>query len=169
MPVLLVSDTSVLVDLDRAGVLDALFALPMEFAVPDLLYERELRTWPGRDLKEAGLLILALDADGVELAQEYRRRERRLSLPDAFALSLAKTGGHGLLAGDACLREQADVEGVECHGVLWLFDALFEHAIVTGADLSAALRRLAEHPRCWLPRAEVQKRLQKYERTQPGG
>jgi hypothetical protein len=169
MPVLLVSDTSVLIDLERGGLLAAVFALPMKFAVPDLLYERELRTWPGGDLKEAGLLVLALDADGVELAQGYRRRERRLSLPDAFALSLAKTGGHVLLAGDACLREQADVEGVECHGVLWVFDALFEQAIVTGADLASALRHLAAHRRCRLPAAEIQKRLQKYERTQGGG
>ena len=41
MPIL-VSDTSVLIDLERADLLDEMFLLPFEFAVPDLLYGREL-------------------------------------------------------------------------------------------------------------------------------
>jgi len=164
MPVLLVSDTSVLIDLERGGVLGAAFALPMGFAVPDVLYERELRTWPASNLEQAGLRILALASEGVELAQEYRRREPRLSVPDAFALALAKTFGYVLLAGDASLREQADVERVECHGVLWVFDALYDQGILSGGQLAEALRRLAAHKRCRLPRGEIQKRIERYER-----
>jgi len=34
----LVSDTSVLIDLERGDLLESAFALPFEFAVPDLLY-----------------------------------------------------------------------------------------------------------------------------------
>lgn len=40
--IILVSDTSVLIDLERGHFLDACFRLPFEFAVPDLLYRREL-------------------------------------------------------------------------------------------------------------------------------
>ena len=36
----LVSDTSVLIDLERGGLLEGVFELPYEFAVPDLLYGR---------------------------------------------------------------------------------------------------------------------------------
>ncbi|NML13354.1 PIN domain-containing protein, partial [Sphingobium sp. AR-3-1] len=36
----LVSDTSVIIDLERADLLDEMFLLPFEFAVPDLLYIR---------------------------------------------------------------------------------------------------------------------------------
>ena len=39
----LVSDTSVLIDLERGGFLEAAFSLSWQFAVPDLLFERELR------------------------------------------------------------------------------------------------------------------------------
>jgi hypothetical protein len=102
MPLVLVSDTSVLVDLQRGGVLETALHLPYEFAVPDLLFERELRDWEGLALEEH-LTVLTLDADGVELAVGYRRADTRLSLPDAFALALAKQGGHRLLAGDASL------------------------------------------------------------------
>ena len=37
----LVSDTSILIDLERGSLL--CFRLPFQFAVPDLLYERELK------------------------------------------------------------------------------------------------------------------------------
>lgn len=38
----LVSDTSVLIDLERVQVLEPSFRLPFEFVVPDLLYDLEL-------------------------------------------------------------------------------------------------------------------------------
>lgn len=40
---ILVSDTSVLIDLERGGLLEAVFALPHEFAVPDVLYDHEMQ------------------------------------------------------------------------------------------------------------------------------
>lgn len=123
MPLVLVSDTSVLMDLHRGGILETALRLAYEFAVPDLLFERELRAWDGPSL-DGRLAVLALDDSGVELATGYRRADHRLSLPDAFALALAKGGGHTLLAGDAALRAMADAEGVECHGVLWVLDEL---------------------------------------------
>ncbi len=43
MPLVLVSDTSVLIDLHRGDLLEAALGLPHEFAVPDLLFDRELR------------------------------------------------------------------------------------------------------------------------------
>ena len=39
-----VSDTSVLLDLERGSLLTAAFRLSCEFAVPDLLFERELNS-----------------------------------------------------------------------------------------------------------------------------
>lgn len=43
----LVSDTSVLVDLERGNLLELAFGLSCAFAVPDLLYRRELRDQNG--------------------------------------------------------------------------------------------------------------------------
>lgn len=161
MPLVLVSDTSVLVDLQRGGVLAIALRLPYEFAVPDLLFERELRAWDGLAL-EQHVAVLTLDADGVELAVGYRRTDTRLSLPDAFALALAKTGGHTLLAGDASLRAMADAENVECHGVLWVFDEIARCGLAPPKALRTALTAISEHPRCRLPRAEVRKRLEEW-------
>lgn len=162
MATLLVSDTSVLVDLDRGGILNALFQLPFDIGVPDVLYDLELKDWAGPNLIAAGLKVLVLDGDGVALVQRYRGHDPRLSLPDAFALALAKTENHILLAGDASLRKLAEIEEVEVHGVLWVIDALDGHKVLSGVELLQGLRLIAEHPRCRLPKGEIQQRLKRY-------
>ena len=112
----LVSDTSVLFDLERGGLLEAAFALPYEFAVPDLLYKRELHNYNGPALRALGLRVEELDGDGVALALTYREQAPPLSLPDAFALSLAKTSGATLLSSSGslnrCMRGQCAQHGI---------------------------------------------------------
>jgi len=68
----LVSDTSVLIDLERGELLEACFQLPYALAVPDLLFERELADNIGPDLIALGLQVESLDSEGVVLAQAYR-------------------------------------------------------------------------------------------------
>ena len=54
--IVLVSDTSVLIDLERGGFLEAIFSLPYEFAVPDVLYHRELEgAWGERRSKRSSV------------------------------------------------------------------------------------------------------------------
>ena len=158
----LVSDTSVLIDLDRGTLVEATFRLPFEFTGPDLLYERELREHDGPDFVRLGLRIAELDGDGVSLALRYRRKRRPLSLPDSFALALAKTNAWTLLSGDRELRELAEEEEVRCHGVLWLLDQMFEQRVIDLDDLRAGLGKIVAHPRCRLPKPEIRKRLLAY-------
>jgi hypothetical protein len=167
MATLLVSDTSVLIDLQRGGFLEALFRLPYDVGVPDVLFEREIKDWVNPALQPLGLQILVLDGDGVALAQRYRADERRLSLPDAFALALAKVGGHTLLAGDSSLRSLGEEEGVACHGVLWVLDELERIGLATSEELASGLTAIAGHPRCRLPKTEIQARLKRYRDAGP--
>ena len=158
----LVSDASVLIDLERGAFLEACFHLPYEFAVPDLLYERELRNYGGEALLALGLRVEELDGDGVALALRYRRAHPPLSLADCFALTLAKINSWMLLSGDGGLRDLAETEGVECHGILWLLDRMLEAEAAKPSQLLAGLRAIAAHPRCRLPMNEVRKRLRRY-------
>ncbi len=127
---ILVSDTSVLIDLDRGVLVEAAFRLPFEFTVPDLLYERELREHGGPEFVKMGLRLEELDGNGVARALGYFRKRRSLSLPDSFAFALAKANAWTLLSGDRELRELAEEEEVQCHGVLWLLDRMFEHRVL---------------------------------------
>lgn len=158
----LVSDTSVLIDLERGELLETTFRLAWKFAVPDLLYKRELRDFNGPALRRMGLRVESLDGEGVQTAVDYRRRVPAFSLADSFALALAKINDWTLLAGDGALRNLAAAEGVDHHGVLWVLDQLLLLSGVPAEVLHRSLTTIARHPRCRLPAREVRERLERY-------
>jgi predicted nucleic acid-binding protein len=162
---ILVSDTSVLIDLDRGGLLDSIFALPHEFAVPDVLYDREMQGEWGERLVQLGLRVVEVSEEGVGNALHYRQARASLSVPDSFALALAKERACLLLTGDGQLRELAVGENVECHGVLWLLDIMEEAGIPGIQPLHDGLEIIAAHPRCRLPRREITIRMERYRGT----
>ena len=160
-----VSDSSVLIDLERGAFFTAAFALPLEFCVPDLLYQQELRPFGGDRLVDMGLRVVELDATGILRAVRYRETVPALSLSDAFALAFARGTGSTLLTGDARLRKLAGDESVTCHGLLWLLDRMLEEHTATPRELYEGLVRIRDHPRCRLPKAEVNKRLRTFEQA----
>ena len=62
--VVLVSDTSVLIDLERGNLLETAFACGLTMIVPDLLYQRELADHNGPYLRSLGLGVTALSPVG---------------------------------------------------------------------------------------------------------
>ena len=105
--VVLVSDTSVLVDLERGGLLESAFGCGFVMVVPDLLNERELAEHNGRDLQALGLGVVSLTPTEVALAQAVHTARKALSLADCFALSCATRIDHTLVTGDkACAARQ---------------------------------------------------------------
>ena len=67
----LVSDSSVLIEFAKRELLDKMFDLPFEFAVPDLLFDQELidlGQYSRQDLLDFGLRVEALDSEGVATA-----------------------------------------------------------------------------------------------------
>ncbi len=158
----LVSDTSVLIDLERGSLLETAFRLPYEFTVPDLLYEQEIEEYNGAQLLALGLRVEELDEHAVTAALEFRRRRSALSLSDSFALALAQAQSCMLLTGDSTLRELAHEEAVACHGTLWIFDQMHAEAVANAQDLHDGLHAIATHSRCRLPRMEINIRLRQY-------
>lgn len=161
MPIL-VSDTSVLIDLERASLLEEMFLLPFEFAVPDLLYGRELAGELGDKLVQLGLRIETLTADELRRATIVNRKHVRLSVPNTFAFAIAEARGWGLLTCDGALRDLAIAEQVAMHGVLWLFDQLADGAHVSFERLHVGLNNLFSHPKCRLPANEVRQRFARF-------
>ena len=161
MPVL-VSDTSVLIDLERGQLLEEMFRLPFEFAVPDLLYARELNGPLGEQLMALGLRVEVLTPVELSRATIARRQNARLSTPDTFAFAIAQFRQWTLLTGDGGLRELAQAERIDMHGVLWLFDQLADGNHVALERLHQGLNTIFAHPRCRLPANEVRRRLARF-------
>lgn len=159
---ILVSDTSILIDLERGALLDALFQLPHDFVVPDVLFDRELKGPLGDHLVALGLRVEELSSTEVKRATVVRRQRPALSTPDTFAFALAKERTWTLLTGDGELRALATQEQVITHGVLWIFDEFHAGGVVENARLHSGLAAISVHPRCRLPRAEIAARLAQY-------
>jgi hypothetical protein len=151
-----------LIDLGRGDLLDGCFKLPFDFAVPDLLYRQELEQFGGPELVAKGLRVEELTGDELTVAQTTRGIRPKLSLPDAFAYSLAKARGWTLLTGDGELRALAEAQNLPYFGALWVCDQLFDGQVIEAASLVAGLEIIASHPRCRLPPAEIAVRLERY-------
>lgn len=157
--IILVSDTSILIDLDRGGLLEAAFSCGLTMVVPDLLYEKELEPENGPFLKKLGLGVVALTPEEVLLAQRLRSKRTALSLPDCFALSCATRANHMLVTGDKILRNEAIAHLGTVYGLLWILDQMAMSGVVSMAQLYEGLSRISSHTRCRLPQAEVRARL----------
>ena len=158
----LVSDTSVIIDLDRGDLLEAAFGLDDRFVVPDLLFKRELDGEFGERLRVLGIVVESLEGSEVTRAVQLGQAERRLSLADTFAFALALGRQWTLLTGDGVLRSVAEAEGLSVHGVLWIIDRIEGSGLCDARTLHGCLSKTAAHPRCRLPRREVEARLKRY-------
>ena len=128
---LLISDASILIDMIAGGVLEAMFSLDYEFAVPDVLFHEELRE-QHPDLPGMGLNILALgEAAIIDTAQLGVRHARTgVSNNDCLALALARQESCPLLTGDNALWQVSILEEVEVRGTVWLMGELLESGVI---------------------------------------
>jgi len=163
--IILVSDTSVLIDLERGGLLEPSFSCGLTMVVPDLLYERELEANNGPMLRRLGLGVVALVPDEVTFAQQLRKEQSGLSLPDCFALSCARRPNHALVTGDKLLRAEAQSRKCTVYGLLWILDQMMSSGSVGTTLLHEGLTRISNHPRSRLPAGEVRARLQRWSPT----
>jgi hypothetical protein len=157
--IVLFSDTSILIDLERGGLLEGAFSVGLSFVVPDLLYDRELKEDIGPHLRSLGLGVATLTAKEVAFAQEVSAARPGLSLPDCFALSCATRPDHVLVTGDGLMRKEAQVRLGAVYGLLWILDQMHASKKFESEFLVEGLTKIASHPRARLPADEVRKRL----------
>ncbi len=164
----IVSDTSCLIDLRKASLLEEFLRLPYLFVMPDILFEDEWLCISDSEkisLRKRGLEIRELPGASVIRAQRYFNEYNPLKLNDCFALALAEEIEDSiLLTGDGPLRDVAKSNGVEVRGVLWITDELEKHDIVPLPRLYDALQLFHDDEFVILPRNEIMRRLQRLAR-----
>lgn len=149
--------------MECGGLVAPMFRLDYRFAVPDVLFEEELREHhPG--FVRLGLRRLELTSQSVQYIEALAAdpRARGVGRYDLFALALARQEDCLLLTGDGLLRALAEAEGREVHGTLWLVSEL----VVAGRIRAARARRAYDLMRAAdrrLPWDEVERQLEKFE------
>ena len=160
----LVSDSSILIEFSKRELLDKIFQLEFEFAVPDLLFHEELidlGAYSRRDLLGLGLRVESLDAEGVEVAIAYQSERPALSLVDSFALALAERQGWHLLTEDRTMRSVAQSKGIAHRDALWVIDSMLGAGILSAPQVVAVLEAMRNDPRCPVPKADLAVRIRR--------
>jgi hypothetical protein len=164
---LIVSDSSCLIDLRKASLLDAFLRLPFEILIPNTLFEDELLKFSAtqkKSLVQGGLKVVDVPGAGVLRAQEIVRAAPRLSIHDGFAFAVAESQpGCILVTGDGDLRSIAAKHGIEVHGVLWIVDQIHDYGVLDAGALASALRTLGSDASVRLPRRELMLAIKRYE------
>ena len=153
-------DTNICVDLFNGNLLESVLRLPDVFLLPDVVLG-ELKEPDGNSLISLGYTSIQLSSDAVQIVFQYAEQYTKPSRADLFALAAAKTLEVTLLTGDKNLREAAQSEQVDVHGLLLLLDKLFEAQIVPGPQLSDALDVIVTKG-AWLPPREIQHLKEKW-------
>ena len=164
---IVVSDSSCLIDLRKASLLESLLKLPYEFLIPNTLFEDELLKFTAAQKKaliRGGLKVVDIPGEGVLRVQAIVRSAPRLSVHDGFAFVLAESHpGSILLSGDEALRTLATKHKVEVHGVLWVIGELHRCRLAAASTLTAVLRDFSTDPTIRLPRRELLVYIKRFE------
>lgn len=163
---IVVSDSSCLIDLRKASLLDAFVRLPYELLIPNTLFEDELLKFtPAQKqaLVRGGLKVIDMPGERVTRAVEVARQVPRLSINDGFAFALAEQhAGCVLLSGDGALRTHAAACSMEVRGVLWVIDELHGNCIAPVATLLDALALFEADDSVRLPAREISAAIRRY-------
>lgn len=161
---LLVSDANILIDMNSGGLLRSMFTLDVTIAVPNTLYEEELRR-DHPELPQLGLKSLELHEKAVTYAEQLvvKYSPTGVSINDLLALALAWQEKCPLLTGDAKLRGAGVKEGLEVHGTIWLVGQMLDARVIVGKRAVAAYRAMREAGRR-LPWDEVEEQLRTFKK-----
>ena len=165
MEKIVVNDTNVFIDLYEVGLLEEFFSLPWEvhtteFVMLELQREGQHET-VARYKADKRLVVPVFEAKEMleigNLFQQYVNRTN-LSLTDCSVWWYAKVNNYILLTGDRKLRTVSDYDGVDVHGIIYVFDALVEFNMISRQVAVDKLQHLyIINPR--LPKEEIEKRI----------
>ena len=163
---ILLADTSILIDLEHVGGIGILPRLAPCEILDVVLSECEHESQPDlpQNIIRAGITIVETAPDLANRANSLRRGG--VSAIDMMTLCHAREHGHTVLAGDRPLRDRCREEGVDFRGSIWIVEEAHRQRLLEATEL---LRWLTVWPKTGrrLPVAELERLRQILQTTQP--
>jgi predicted nucleic acid-binding protein len=154
----LICDTNIFIDLIHAQALDTFWRLPHDVYTTDLVLAE--MTVPAQKAQliaaqaAGNLIVLELSGEeigrvaGLATQRKLKRITDRSVLFKALALQCC------LLTGDGLLRREAEEQGLEVHGSLWVIEQIHLACLATQVELLRMVDELEKNPR--LPKKLLQ-------------
>jgi len=133
---ILVVDTSTLLDMESVGGLALLTKLARSVRVLDVVLNECGVELAGK-IRAAGYREIAVSPNWVLPA--IGLKTAALSVTDALVLYYAKENKAILIASDGPLRKQAERQGVEVHGAIWVAEQALDRGLISPEELCAWL------------------------------
>ena len=163
---ILVNDTNIFIDLHSVGLLEEMCRLPYEIHTVDIVVaeiaDADQRRIFDELVAQGGIFIDGFTADEViEIVEEHSSVSGNLSRPDCSVCYFARKHNVPMLTGDRRLRRYAEEQSIEVHGILFIFDELVRHDIISTSMAADRLEELfAINAR--LPKAEIRERINRW-------
>ena len=163
---ILVNDTNIFIDLHSVGLLEEMCRLPYEIHTVDFVMaeiaDADQRRIFDELVAQGGIFVDGFTADEViEIIEEHSSVSGNLSIPDCSVCYFARKHNVPMLTGDRRLRRYAEEQSIEVHGILFIFDELVKHNIISTSIAADRLEELfAINAR--LPKAEIRDRINRW-------
>lgn len=160
-----INDANLLIDLCEVQLIPAFFSLPLVFHTTQLIMS-ELEEGQAAQLQpyiqNGALYVRHLSREEIESLDTLSPHSRKLSRQDLSLYFYARELGECMiLTGDNRLRQEAQRQGFEVHGILWVFEQLVHHQLLKATDAAIALQNLMLI-NAWLPMRECGELLERW-------
>lgn len=167
---IIVNDTNIFIDLHSIGLLDCFCELPYEIRTVDFVMAEISNPLHHTDIERlvtAGKIrVESFTAEElIEIVDEHSAVSGNLSIPDCSVCYYARKHGVTLLTGDRQLRKYAEAGRLTVKGILFVFDELVSHLVITPAVAAEKLRELYTI-NVRLPKSEIQRRIELWDNAE---
>jgi rRNA-processing protein FCF1 len=159
-----IQDACILIDLIEMKLMDHCLQIPFSFCTTELvlaeLYEEQKNTI-ANSINTGKLSIIAIEENALSEIISITNNTQKLTIEDISVYYYASQNNALLLTGDKVLRTLAQNNGIESAGILFIFDQLVLHNILTKKEAGIYLMGLYEKNKR-LPREECVRRIREW-------
>ncbi len=160
-----VNDANLFIDLWEVKLVEIFFRLPLDFHTTQLILnelEPEQRKEFTNFIEADKLKVRYLTREEIDDLDNISVNSRKLSREDLSVYFYAKElTDCMILTGDNRLRKEAQRQGFEVHGILWVFEQIVENGLLKAQLASEKLQELMSI-NLWLPVNECEKMIEKW-------
>jgi len=162
---LIVTDTNVFFDMMSIEVLPDFFGLDYEICTTDFVVNEIIRIDQAEQIqsfiRSKQLTVYKLTSDEIEEVVNLKTKRNLRRITDKSVLWKALQLKCRLVTGDKNLRSEAEEQGLEVNGSLWVIRTLVETKIITPVLAVGLLEKLTAVNDS-LPKEEIDKLIKKY-------
>lgn len=168
MKKLIITDTNVFFDIMSIEILPDFFGLDFEICTTDFVINEIIRIDQAEQvqtfIRSKKLIVYKFTPQEVEEVINLKTKRNLRRITDKSVLWKALQLKCRLLTGDKNLKNEAEEQGLQVNGSLWVIKTLVENNIVTSITAAELLEKLKTVNES-LPKDEIEKMIKQYKNT----